>query len=173
MALSQKYGIYKMCNTIRPNVNYLNMIQNNISRMGNTAFIIKGWSLTLTMALLSLYITVLGLSSPEEKKIQIFIINTLAIFMFWWLDAFFFYTEKKYRSIYNLALQEDENHVDTFNLNPDLVINKKFSGTDFCTKIKRVFYKLWLRIRAIFSSAVCPIYIIQIVFIWLIQQNII
>lgn len=65
---------------------HLNMLQGIISRMGNNAFVIKGWSISLTTAMLAL---------AGGTKNEIFCgIAVLPILLFWSLDAFFFYQEK-------------------------------------------------------------------------------
>lgn len=69
-----------------PNSDYLSLIQGVVSRMANNAFLIKGWSISLTTAMLAL---------AGGTKNEIFcLISIIPVLLFWWLDAFFFYQEK-------------------------------------------------------------------------------
>lgn len=71
---------------------YLDLIQNVISRMCTLSYIIKGWTLTLFGALF-LYI----IQNSIKSKIPFFIL----IILFWILDSYFLYTEKRYRQLYS------------------------------------------------------------------------
>lgn len=152
-----------------PNVDYLNMLQGNIARMSNYSSAVKNWSITTTVALLTLRITISGLQSSTERELQLLLISMVAVAMFWWLDAFFFYTEKKYRVIYNAAIKNDWISQNNFNLTPDLAIDLTCSNsTNYC----KIVSKLWLRVKAICSTAVFPVHSLLLAFICLFHLNI-
>ena len=87
-------------------ISHLGFIQGVINRMGNNSFLIKGWSITLTTALLAL------LKDSENLYIAI-----IPILFFWWLDAFFLHQERLYRELYN-DISKNENFSPPFSMNP-------------------------------------------------------
>ncbi|MCC4774974.1 hypothetical protein AB4077_19220 [Vibrio cyclitrophicus] len=123
---------------------YLGMIQGVITRMANNAFLIKGWSIGLTTAMLAL---------AGGTKNEIFcLISALPVLLFWWLDAFFFYQEKKYRDIYDYAKSKDLTEENLFSLDPNMLIDRK----------KEKDNKLSVRWQIMKENAVYPIYAIQL-----------
>ena len=89
---------------------HLDYIQAVITRMGNNSFLIKGWAITLTSALLAL-----GVAHPTS---HIILIANVCLLMFWILDAFFLATEQRYRKLYNKVRKiQDDTAVD-FDMNP-------------------------------------------------------
>jgi hypothetical protein len=123
---------------------YLSMIQGVISRMANNAFLIKGWSIGLTTAMLAL--------AGGTKNELFCLISIIPTFLFWWLDAFFFYQEKKYRTIYNYAKSQNLTSLDLYNLDPNMNIAQE-------TEVKKKVYIRWVVMR---ENAVYPIYAVQI-----------
>lgn len=123
---------------------YLGMIQGVITRMANNAFLIKGWSVGLTTAMLAL---------ASGTKNEIFcLISALPVLLFWWLDAFFFYQEKKYRDIYDYAKSKNLTEENLFSLDPNMLIDRK----------KEKDSKLSVRWQVMKENAVYPIYAIQL-----------
>jgi hypothetical protein len=61
--------------------------------MNTNSFQIKGWSITITVALLALYV-----NNGNEKFILIAIAPTI---LFWLLDTYYLQQERKFRGIYN------------------------------------------------------------------------
>lgn len=123
---------------------YLSMIQNVITRMANNAFLIKGWSISLTTAMLAV---------AGGTKNEIFcIISFIPVMLFWWLDAFFYYQEKKYRDIYDYAKSTSMEKENLFSLDPNLLINKQDETEN----------KLLNRWQVMRENAVYPIYAIQL-----------
>ena len=60
---------------------HLEFIQNAINRMANNSFIIKGWCITLAVALIAL------LEKKDINKCYI-VFSFLPLLFFWFLDAF-------------------------------------------------------------------------------------
>ena len=71
----------------------LDLIQNVIQRMANNSFMIKGWSITLFVGLISFF----KLSKLSDIILGICLL--LIVFSFYYLDAFFLWTERKYRDL--------------------------------------------------------------------------
>ena len=131
-----------------PNNDYLVLIQGVISRMSNNAFLVKGWSITLTAALLA----VAGsLSSAKGfDKHLFFIVNSACLLGFIWLDAYFYYNEKKYRKLYNYARDMScFKEEDLYNLDVKLIFPEDNSFNEKLVLVK--------------SSAVYPLYLMQLI----------
>lgn len=82
----------------------IDLIQNIINRMANNSFLLKGWLITLIVAVLA---------STTEKiitdDISYFgLILILPLVVFWYLDAFFLHKEKCYRELYNWIIENRE-----------------------------------------------------------------
>ncbi|RZP93261.1 hypothetical protein [Vibrio vulnificus] len=137
----------------KANVEYLCMIQNVIFRMSDRAFAVKSMSITLTAALLAFCGSIsTKLTLPSGFAFLILIFGL--IFTFAWLDAFFFYTEKKYREIFDKARMDETWHnTHLFDLNPNSLVPEK-EEKSFLTKFR-------LRIKVITENAVYPIYALQ------------
>lgn len=84
---------------------YLEFIQNNISRMSNNSFLLKGWSVTLVAAILAL--------NFRMSSMFFILIALLPGLSFWGLDAFYLALEKKFRDLHKEAV---EGNVEIFNL---------------------------------------------------------
>ncbi|HEM5992587.1 TPA: hypothetical protein U2B49_000213 [Streptococcus suis] len=78
-------------------VKHLEMIQNNISRMSNNSFIVKGWSVTSIGALYSFWLTNLNKSISRLILILIFLVTLI----FWFHDAYYLMLERGFRKLFN------------------------------------------------------------------------
>lgn len=91
----------------------IDLIQACINRMAHNSFLVKGWAIS---------IVVVGLALVDKKiePLLIGIIILIPLFSFWWLDAFFLYTEKLYRELYKWVISErpNENDAEMYDLNP-------------------------------------------------------
>lgn len=123
---------------------YLSMIQGVISRMANNAFLIKGWSIGLTTAMLAL--------AGGTQNELFCLISIIPMLLFWWLDAFFFYQEEKYRDIYDYARGDDLTCQDLYNLNPNMHISKR-------TEEEKKVHIRWVTMK---KHAVYPVYTVQL-----------
>lgn len=80
----------------------IDLIQSCIKRMAHNSFLIKGWTVTVYTALLTLALDNISL-------FHLCIVLLIITCMFWSLDAFFLVTEKEYRKIYSWVLKERPN----------------------------------------------------------------
>ena len=99
-------------------IKHLEMIQSIIQRMANNSFILKGWTVSLIVAIFALADRMLNQSY--------FAFAYIPVITFWFLDAYYLQLERKYVMLYNNVRKE--NTID-FNLNIDKITYKK-------TKIK-------------------------------------
>jgi len=102
------------------------IVQGIISRMANTSFLIKGWSVTLIVASLLL-----------ERGVYHHFIAFVPWFVFWCLDAYFLCLERLYRKLYDWLiknrLKTDEYlldmNIDRFRKELPCIIQTFFSKT--------------------------------------------
>ncbi|MDD3715662.1 MAG: hypothetical protein PHT46_01000 [Candidatus Marinimicrobia bacterium] len=102
----------------------IDLIQSCISRMAHNSFLIKGWAISIVAV-------VLALTEKTTDNYMITAILIIPLICFWFLDAFFLQTEKKYREMYVDVLVKRKNDNDEFlyDLNPkryDEKVKSKF-----------------------------------------------
>ena len=91
----------------------IDLIQGCIKRMASNSFLLKGWAISIVAVVLAL----------SEKGVNPFILCLVALvplISFWYLDAFFLYTEKLYRKMYNWVIEQrlQSNGDYMYDLNP-------------------------------------------------------
>lgn len=96
-----------MKDTISVNEKHLEFLQNNITRMNQCSFQMKGWSITIISALIAVYASSIS-DTNEGNKFFIFIAIVPA-FLFWILDSLYLSKENKFVGIYNTLIKVDEN----------------------------------------------------------------
>lgn len=82
----------------------LDLIQTCITRMANNSFIIKGWTLTLFVAL----ITFFNLKNLPDIILIFALISV--VFLFSYLDAFYLWQERKYVQLYSDVIKKRQNN---------------------------------------------------------------
>lgn len=87
---------------------HLDYIQAIITRLNSNSFMIKGWCITITSALLAL--------SASSKNTAIMVVAYIPIIVFWLLDSFYLQTERKFRGLYKEAINTPS-QVSLFDLN--------------------------------------------------------
>lgn len=87
---------------------HLNLIQDVIKRMGGNSFLLRGWSITLVIAVATISATV--------KTPYLLFLSLFLTLIFWTLDAFYLSQERAYICLYNDVRKKDEGEID-FNLN--------------------------------------------------------
>ncbi len=99
----------------------IDLIQSCITRMASNSFLIKGWTI-------SIIAIVLALVDKEINPLLLCLMLLLPLIAFWWLDAFFLYTEKLYRKLYEWVITErpKKNAELMYNLNPHRFKDKLF-----------------------------------------------
>jgi hypothetical protein len=91
---------------------HLGFIQAIITRMGTNSFLLKGWSVTLVAAMFALAV--------KDADKSFMLLAYFPVFVFWWLDGFFLYTEKLYRCLYE-KVASGEISSDRFTLDTSIV----------------------------------------------------
>ena len=77
---------------------HLDYIQSTINRMAGNQFQIKGWSITIDTAILTIFAN--SFNRTEGPNIYFLLIAAFPILLFWMLDAKFLSTERRLRRIY-------------------------------------------------------------------------
>ena len=81
------------------NLEHLKMIEDVINRLAGNSFALKGWSLTITTALLAF---------AGVKENAVFLcIGMIPIVFFWMLDSYYLWMEKRYRDLYDKVRKAD------------------------------------------------------------------
>jgi len=83
---------------------HLEFIQGAISRMAGNSFLLKAWTVTLILVLLTFFI-------ENVNSDYVFVIY-IPIIIFWILDGYFLYKERLFRSLYNHVRELDEKEID-------------------------------------------------------------
>ena len=96
-------NLYKNGGTMEKKIKHLEMIQSIITRMAQNSFMIKGWSLTLVVALFAFVPKVEYLFIP---------LAIVPIILFMCLDAYYFQSERRYRKLYDIERIKDESAID-------------------------------------------------------------
>ena len=85
-------------------IKHLEFIQGIINRMAGNSFLLKGWSVTLVVALLALTI-------KEVNPLYVFA-ALLPILIFWLLDGFFLWKERLFKDLYNEVRFKENSQID-------------------------------------------------------------
>ena len=72
--------------------------------MSTNSFIVKGWTIKLIFALFVL--------AQKDSNTTYAIITYIEVPIFWYLNAFFLFQERRYRSLYEDVRLKDENSID-------------------------------------------------------------
>lgn len=81
--------------------------------MAHNSFLIKGWAISIVAV-------VLALADKANNPALLSMILLIPLISFWYLDAFFLYTEKLYRKMYEWVIEArpNENSDKLYDLNP-------------------------------------------------------
>lgn len=74
-------------------IEYLKSIQRIIDRLSNASFLLKGWTITLATALITL--------AAKDSNLVFFVIAYFPTIIFWLLDSHYLKMERQYRVLFN------------------------------------------------------------------------
>ena len=115
---------------------HLEMIEHVIERMSQNSFALKGWVMTLVVAICALA------ANGSEQKFAI--VSVIPIIVFWFLDSFYLQRERRYRALYDSVLEG--------------TVNRSFSMDIAGIKTKKSNY-----MRCLFSVAEWVFYVSMLV----------
>lgn len=118
----------------------IDLIQSCISRMASNSFLLKGWTI-------SIIVVVLALSARNVNPFILCVVLLIPLFSFWYLDAFFLYTERLYRKMYEWVIYErPKGNIDfMYDLNPKRFKESLTIVTDGVggEKVETIFSVMW------------------------------
>lgn len=82
----------------------LDLIQGCITRMANNSFMIKGWALTLFVALITFF------NIKDLSTVLLIFSLVVIVFLFAYLDAFYLWQERKYVRLYSDVIKRRQNN---------------------------------------------------------------
>src|SRR4051812_13165476 len=78
---------------VEPNrIKHLELVQAVVARLAGSSFLVKGWAVTITTALVGF-----AVSQNESRLAWIAIAPVL---LFWWLDAYYLWAERLFRGLH-------------------------------------------------------------------------
>jgi hypothetical protein len=83
---------------------HLQMIQTVINRLANSSFLLKGWSVVLVSGLFAL--------AAKDTKPLFAYIAYFPCAVFWALDGYFLWQERRYRGLYDAVRQVEPKNID-------------------------------------------------------------
>jgi len=98
-----------MATTASDRTTHLELLQHVISRMASNSFALKGWSVTVTAALLGL--------AAKDSNPRFAIIALYPALAFWGLDAYYLRQERRFRALYDAV--RTNTSVEPFAMDPD------------------------------------------------------
>ncbi|MCX6732897.1 MAG: hypothetical protein NTV98_05145 [Candidatus Roizmanbacteria bacterium] len=83
---------------------HLDFIQIIITRMAVNSFLLKGWTITLIAGVFAL--------SAKDSDHRYILIAYFPVIIFWFLDGYYLYEERLFRSVYDHVRKLDEKDID-------------------------------------------------------------
>ena len=97
-------------------IKHLEFIQNIIDRQSKNSFILKGWVITLVAATFAL--------SVKDEVFRKTLFIYFLIFLFWVLDSYYLWQEKKFRCLYDNVRKLKDDKID-FDMNTKEIAKKE------------------------------------------------
>lgn len=122
----------KKLNVEGKKIKHLEFIQLVITRMNVNSFLLRGWAVTLVAALFAF--------AAKDTNIDYVLITYISTPLFWILDGYYLSQERKYRDLYNIIRNKQEEDID-FDMNATVtnsIKNSWLSSTFSVTQI--IFY---------------------------------
>lgn len=82
-------------------IKHLEMIQAIINRLAGNCFLIKGWTITISLAGFSLF-------ANNKSQVMFLGLAAFAIIIFWVLDAYYLRQERLFRELYKSVATKNE-----------------------------------------------------------------
>ena len=97
------------------NVEHLNIIQGVINRMAQVSFILKGWSVTLVVAILGF--------AGKSSDVSLSLLALVPAVAFWGLDAYYLRQEKLFRGLYKRVINSGGKEIAEFSMDTSVCID--------------------------------------------------
>jgi hypothetical protein len=83
---------------------HLEFVQTAIGRMSTSSFLFKGWTITIA--------TALSAFAATDRKRALFAIAVVTSFLFWGLDGYYLWLERRFIRLYEKVLATPEERID-------------------------------------------------------------
>lgn len=113
------------------NEKHLEFLQNNIARMNQCSFQMKGWAITIASALIAIFASTISKDNPGNR---IYLIAAIAAtVLFWCLDSLYLSKERKLIGIYNdvIGIGNGANQP-AIEIQEFEIPMKKYNGCQYC-----------------------------------------
>lgn len=135
---------------LQEKLKYLEFLQNNIKRMNDCSFKLKGITSALVTAMIGVFISKDGFHVEDSQAvIEIFIAFAIVIVTMWGLDSYYLKIERIFRAIYNNYIKPKEK-IETFSFPMDDYDGNKTSYFSvFFSKSELFYYGAFLMVLII------------------------
>jgi hypothetical protein len=83
---------------------HLDLVSGVIDRMANNSFIVRGWSITITIGVLAFSL---------DKKLPILALALcIPLFAFWMIDAYYLWKERAFRELFDMIRLKSDEEID-------------------------------------------------------------
>lgn len=115
----------------KPNEKHLEFLQNNITRMNQCSFQMKGWSITIASALIAVFVSTISDQNPGSK---IYLMAAIAAtVLFWCLDSLYLSKERRFIGMYNDLIGVGNGEKQTIvQIKEYEIPMEKYSGCQYC-----------------------------------------
>ena len=128
---------------------HLEFIQGVINRMGQNAFLLKGWAVTLVAGLFAF-------ANTQEMDYRFISIALIPTIFFWLLDGYFLWQEKLFRKLYDHIRKKGEGEVIDFSMNVEPFVSETSPWIRIClSNTLSLFYFPIIVIIIITIALVC------------------
>jgi len=129
--------------SIEAKLKHLEFIQKTITRMANNSFLLKGWAITLVVAIFGL--------NKSDIDLKIILIATFLTLMFWALDAYFLNQERIFRGRYDEVRVKEPEEID-FDMRLEGKPTSQMNWfVSFSSVTLRLYYGILLGVIALFG----------------------
>jgi len=118
---------------------HLEFIQNVITRMANNSFLLKGWAITLIVAMIGL--------SKDDLNYFVLAGVIIVTIIFWLLDGYYLFQERYFRVVYKVVSKKKPEDIDFI-----MIVDQATLKTNNANN-----HVSWL--SAIFSKTITPYYL--------------
>ena len=95
-------------------IKHLELIQGVVNRMAQVSFILKGWTVTLVVALFAVVV-----NSADWRYV---LFGLVPVCVFWGLDAYYLRQERLFRALYDaVRLSQTKPQISFFSMNTSIV----------------------------------------------------
>jgi len=116
-------------------IKHLELIQNVIGRLGNDAFLVKGWAVTVEGVFLGLAV--------QQQAAGLAVVAVIPSLAFWGLDTYFLRSERLFRALYDEVRSHSAAVAPFFMAATSLTFIERVSATERMNTIGSRWHTAW------------------------------